>query len=886
MVGNENNKFKRVLWLMVSPLIVGVMLLLVYTGHEVYPFGDRTIAYYDMAQSYVPLYYHTWDVLHGLKSAYFDWNTAMGCSYVDTSGTFLFFPTNLFFLFVSRNNIIYSMSWFLMLKLMFSAGTMTYYTSKHSSKRWIWIIAGTAYATCGYVVQYYTNIFFLDFVILFPLLVLALEQLIASGRKLMYILLLGLLAMAYQQLVIMLVIYLVLKAWLLIRELEVSKRARAVIEFVVSSIAAAMLTGAISIPAALQLMQSDRVTAGSSSRLLAALLAIECDFGYMKLFMLFACELGIAALIFGVALNKDNVKNYLSSEIMMIFLMLPIVFESINILWHGGSYVHFPLRFGYMLAFESIMLFARTIEVVCTEQEKKSEQKKWLTGILIAVTVLIGIVLYVFCNGFRDYGIRDGEAYRGYWLILAIVTALYLAAIVFVKKGYIREGTLAILTVMCVLLQGYSGLNGLIAPEGETAEESRVECEIDAQLVADDITQEDVLNRVKDSDIALNVNYGVILRQSSIGGWVNGINANAQDYLEKLGYSTNFTRLTDGGGTAFTDAILGVERVYSEREISSLLYSEAYGAGNGTIYDCNYILPFAKLIIEDFDKDTDNKFEYQNRLFWSMTSIEEPLLVEYDIAAATPVGVDDNNTYLYELEIPMFEEGELYLYTDGVKGGYIFAVNDQYIGMPYLTDKENLRYKDNFVNGIVDLGGFGEGTVKLDILTGNETLEDVHLGILRKSVLTKGVDAINENLSLQYTAGKSSLSMVVDAKTSGSLLLPIGYSDSWEILVDGHKTAGSTLEDSLILIDMEEGKHEINMNFAPKGLRMSIVISVIGMILMIIICRMPAIKIENEKVSTGIAEAYHMLYKLVVLGLYIIPIICFGISLILSLVKI
>ena len=69
----------------IAPLITMLIVLIVYAVKGVYPFGDRSIAYYDMPIQYVPLYHHTFDVLHGKAPAFLDWYNGAGADFTANS---------------------------------------------------------------------------------------------------------------------------------------------------------------------------------------------------------------------------------------------------------------------------------------------------------------------------------------------------------------------------------------------------------------------------------------------------------------------------------------------------------------------------------------------------------------------------------------------------------------------------------------------------------------------------------------------------------------------------------------------------------------------------------------------------------------------------------
>ena len=161
-------------WLsfLTAPFLMMGILLICYALKGIYPFGNGNISYYDMAQSFVPIYYHTYDVMHGTKDLFWDWYSGGGISMVDTSGNFIFSPFCILFWFVKREMLLESMSYLLIMKVCGCAFAMSFYTKKTFPKAdWYWhVIAGVLYASSGFMVQYYSNIHFLEMVFYFPFL--------------------------------------------------------------------------------------------------------------------------------------------------------------------------------------------------------------------------------------------------------------------------------------------------------------------------------------------------------------------------------------------------------------------------------------------------------------------------------------------------------------------------------------------------------------------------------------------------------------------------------------------------------------------------------------------------------------------------------------------
>ena len=213
--------------------------------------------------------------------------------------------------------------------------------------------------------------------------------------------------------------------------------------------------------------------------------------------------------------------------------------------------------------------------------------------------------------------------------------------------------------IIVTLIQASCGMYGLIAPEGDFSLECGDGFVVLADKVYSSIEHRDALDRIKDRDLLLNSNYGFIVDQSSLGCWMNGASPNVQSQMRRMGYTANYTRILDGCGTAFTDALLGINRLYGDEGLNSNLYTNMMPAGEGYIYDCEYTLPFG--IIMDDVSDTDG-YDYQNSLFEATTGLDMQLIEEVDVSEATKDVYDaENGVYIYDKQIQVEDKSVLYL---------------------------------------------------------------------------------------------------------------------------------------------------------------------------------------------------------------------------------
>lgn len=871
------NGFKEKSTILIAPTVVGLLLLCTYLAHGVYPFGNETISYYDMSQSFVPLYYHTWDVLHGVKNIFFEWNAGMGCSLADVSGAFLFFPSNLFFLFVKRDNILYAMSVFLLLKMMFSAFSMSYYVRSKCDRKLLVVYAGIAYATCGYILQYYTNIYYLDTVMLFPLFVLALERLIKEKKQLSYIVILFLILLTNQQMAFMVVVFVVLKGWLVIKQIGEEKRGQAVVSIITCSIIAVLISAFSFLPSVICMLQSSRFNNATSNGLIDVLMSLGCEFPQQKYFMLYGGEIGIGCFLFTLLGGRKKIKEHSDSILMVVLLALPIALENIDLLWHGTSYMHFPMRFGYMLSFELIALSVSvfsddSFEDVENDSERKNKLRNYsLLGGVVLVP-LISVILYVLCSQFRQHGIRELSAYKGYGYALVLVVVFSLL-VVFSNKRKLKESLILIMTI----IQAAIGMYGLVAPIGDFSLECGDGFVISANEVYGNIISEDATNRIKDRNIDLNSNYGFIVNQSSLGCWMNGASPYIQNEMINMGYTTNYTRILDNSGTAFTDAMLGVRRLYSKTDdVNSDLYTDGYSVNDGYVYNCKYVLPFGYVVSE---VKSGNGFEYQNALFTAVTGIENRLIEEVDSLSQAEKSIFDaeNGVNLFDTKLNVQEKSVLYVYVDYDSDNinkYAFAINDVQVPMDAQGSEGNIMYAQFFINGMIEMGTYEDETVDLKILTEHDSLEHIHVGLMDLNELEDGIEKVNEHNNSIASVDKGVLSMNFETDLSGTLFIPIGFYENYLVTVDGQKSEYfPVMGNAFVGLTVGSGKHIIEIEYIPKGLKLGCVLSLLGIglgITFILVGR----KIKLRETVCGVFYfLYRMVFGATLIILYFVPIL-------------
>lgn len=864
----------------IAPVIVTVILLVVYTIKGVYPFGVNTIAYYDMPTNHVTGYSWLWDVFHGQTGLYLNWNQGLGVS--AATGGDAFFPVNWFFFFTTRDGILYALSFFLMIKLELMAFTMSYYSRKHFDSTFITVCTGVLYAFSGYVLQYYTNIFFLDFAIMFPLVVIALEKLLFEQKPVFYLIMMFFVFICNIQLIFMVCLYLIFKTYFMLDKVPSEKKGRA-LEMFAAGTAVALLTACfVILPEFMQLSGSVRVTDEDEAfNYMDAMKTIYNYFRRQKHFIMYGSEIAVGTLLMIFLRGKDKIRKYSDNIAMIVILGLPIIHEGINLMWHAGSYKHFPIRFGYMITFEFLILFGK----YTGDEEFKTIKYIGKAAKIVGVAMLpfYAFVLYDFFKEFTDTGISELKDYYTYWIYFVTLTFGYFIIMLMETRGSRQFASLVL-----ILIQVSLGCYGFVAPSLADIDTYRIKYIINSLE-----TREQTLNTAKTDRIKLNMeeydaNDGMIIGAPTLTYWTYGISAATERELhENMGYSGISTAIMDNGGTVFSDALLGIKMLASSYNQDDRLYTS--DPLRSRIHNCNYTLPFGIVFENDEIIESDNSLEYNNMLYKGLvkdtgelikigkadeylenrkelTTDEEQEIMDFFIengpqdayilpsseaADAESAGEDEslegedtdteaeskNSMKEYDLQIPITGHETAYLdLNEDFSGTMMIIVDGRPLYMDSFMTHGSFTYPNDEINGILSLGSYDEGFLDVKLYSSNEDLKGINIGLLDRNILTEGIDTINTYQKLETSTGKNSMHVTGTINKQGTLFLPVGYSDNWHAKMNGKDIEVKPfLNDAFIGIDVKEGDVDIEFSYIPKGLISGILLSALGLVLGIVL---------------------------------------------------
>ena len=864
---------------LLPPVTVVLILFLVFIVKGIYPFGENTIVYYDMGQQVVPFYYHIYDSLHGGSALFFDWYSNLSANYtMGMANSGCFSPMILFFYFVPRSMIMESLSLLLVLKTGLMALSMYFFLSKGFCRKadYLWrYLFSIVYGLCGYALLYYTMLTWFDMMIFVPLLALAVWELLRDGKNIGYVCLLALCMINNYYLTIMVLLYIFLVAgtWLLFW-VEKAQRGFLVRKLGFGTIGGIGLSLFVLLPALFHTMSSKRFS--ESMDLLSILQSAGADQYYMKYWMLLGLMLPIAVLVWKMlpvlfSKKKEPLEKKKAWLIvcMILYVLLLVPFENINLIWSFGSYVQYPLRCGFLIAFA-------ILSAACYYAPKGESRDRpfWYKGAFSAVVAIL--FFFALVHFYRKVNVYQAESLFGISIIYSIILFfLYSAILVFRKQGrHIFSLCLLILieTEMLFGVYVFIGTPAFVTGFAEGPEQQGDYVSAALQIKEEARVQDSVVSRIKNPDTSLNANYPIIMRRSAVSGWTTAIDENFQNAAAIWGYSTHFTRVLDAGGTVFSDALMAVTETVSCLHQNPELYQEKALSGEYTVYDNRFTLPFGLVLnhetAEKLAEIEGKDWIYVQNLFYQGLSGDSKDLIE--------------KRELKGSENKIFIEGKKILYLKPSESVAV-QVNGEQLFVPTIGDMENEEYPAEFNNGLQLLGVFENEQVSVVLNSTTGKSASAVLGLLDYNLLDSLCKQLSPSVQTeQVTGSRLELNLLADTEEADVLLLPLSYHSGWQAYADGKRVSAESCGGLFTRIELPKGAEQLELKYVPDGFYSGLLLSLLTGVLLLVLWFVSKKSKQNEAlkkvwrtVDGILLYIYTAVFYIGVCCIYVVPIAYF-----------
>lgn len=884
-------KIKKLLPFIIPPIAVMFILGLNFYNNGVFPFGEGTIAWCDMTQQVIPLLADLKDILTGKAGVFLNFQNAGGMNMWAVIFFFVASPFSLLVAFVEKTDIIYFVNILLFLKLMTcSVTSMVYFKSCQKQLPDMWAgIFSVVYAFSGYAMLYYQNIIWLDMMYLFPLLIVAFRSMFESKKIAPYVAVLTAFMIVNYYISYMIVIFILLFMGLFCFRYRKDENYRqAPVHFVIGSMLAAMLSAVVWIPSFIQYLGSGR-TEGFFDKVR------ESGFftPYQTTIPTIISAISVIAITAVCLLDGKARSKKLNTYLIMLFLTLvPLYVEPVNIMWHTGSYMSFPSRFGFITQFILIICAGHFLD--SGDKLRCPKEKKRCDNVLLIIGGSAMVYLfYVYALNLVTANLEDFSNYtRTLWgndtsfhlaIRLGIIAGfIYTLLYLVYRKGYFSKQILALFVAVIAGVEAYCNVSVYMSsphmnyPERAANQRKVVD-------LADKIDDNSGFYRVNTTEKLFDINLVGAMGYNSISHYTSLTSEDYMFMMKRLGYSSYWMEVGSYGGTELTDALMSIKYTISDNqpETDTIYYNGSY-----SIDESGYYLPLG--LMTPSDKDFGKQFSemtraeiqqyvYENTIGTEgdtlITSYEcdtpEAVIERPDGTYQIPMGLAPNCTLTYTIDVK--NRQSLYFdcfdvpsnnLNEEINKSFSVRVNGETVENEYPTQKQN---------GLVKLGEYENERVTVTIRE-LKNCECRSFGVFGLD-LDKLESSIASAKTVNFSADRGTLSGSITAQAGEKCLLAIPYSDTLKVEINGSSADFEKGFDDLVLISLSEGENRITVTNVPKGFIIGLILTIIG-VGMCILYKLLGTKMEpGDKICKAFGYLIMLAGVMVLAVIYIIPVV-------------
>jgi uncharacterized membrane protein YfhO len=697
-----------------------------------------------------------------------------------------------------------------------------------------------AFGLCGYVLAYGHNIMWLDGLILLPIIAIAIERFSSKAGWKMYVICLSIAFVVNFYFAFYICIFAAVYFLLENRD-TIKEFFKTGIAFAGATCLSCMISAIVLLPATYVVMNSASSASslsieglnmwGQSGEYISSFYPLK-EITCMSLFNnnSFCGSMALLLLAVFFFCNGIQSKTRIKYGMAIIFLVLGLNYLPLNYVLHGFAMTHgLGNRFAFILTF--LILVAAYMLIM-----NLRDVKMW--NVIAGLMVVLLIFVVSLIDG------RDMSEPLGYVIFMLIIVFISMFFI-FWKRNSIKEKTLVymIMTIWIVEIC----VNAMyIMPEKSSD-----------TVMADSInlsqwnnTYDNLKTNNGERKTALiGENYGPCSETSWYSSMVNGniirgfsvMGMGHYDNVEyvyegttpltAMMYNVRYVMTTETG-------TLGGYHIVDTNDIYNLYEADDL-AGMGFVLDSN---------ISDWQCG-DNPFENQNSFVANGFGIQEYLYTEInmtnmDVSYINMEKIKSDIGYcLYKntsvfspiirYEFDVEDDMDLYVYSKDTRAQYVTVTVDGegvVSGAYYLT--ENIYHIGEVTKGQhVRISVYSENSSQ----TGLVGEEYIKIYYFNNELFSQVRDQIINNTLEFVNYDNNRFTGKLTSDKAGILYTAIPYSDGFTIKVDGEVADKIKIGDSYMGVAVSTGEHEITMEYNTPGLKLGILISVIGIILFVLI---------------------------------------------------
>ena len=868
------NGTKRKICYMIAYVVPIVILIIHMYKAGCYPFGDKTILMGDANSQYISFMKLLIDNVRNGESILFDWHIGMGSEFYQIFCYYLASPFNLIAIMIGMWNLELGVVVTMLIQIGMCSVTMMYYLGHtirncgedSNQKYGLCVLFSISYAMCDYLLAYQYNYIWLISLIMAPLIMLGVEKLVYQRTFGLYSV--SLIIVFATNFYFAWFICILSFIWF-IDTLHGNKKdiLYNIKNYFVSSILAALSASFVLLPCYFAVkgrpINSVNVNEGFIDK-----------FGnianYMKGFLW-----GDSIDINGkVVFTNNNYVGLTTLILALLYMFVPNIKLSRRIKrcviillftffqnWAVGVYIFHGFTFPNQIFSRNMFILMLILIMTAFETIINIDKiKVW------RIAVAGGIMCVFICIAL--FGSSTEQSATSYIGSIFICTYLFICLVLYAKKSIAKKA----LVVNFIIV----GIIEIVSNAGFVSRdiwEYSKDYKMSADMWADDyskIKNDNGERKTSWIDSQNSMSYSDTNIYSSI------MCRNMLDWNSKLGlaFQSNGGSYAYKGSTPLTALLSNVRYVLTDQSI----YFGGYECSDETtfyskylqkdktysVYKSDYLVGLGFMVpesIRDWSM-SGTPFEVQNQVSDDILGLGDVFteINDYDFEVkANGCDVLSDNLGSVKYRNSMSDTGRYpniaYSYLIPEDMDMYVCVNDskQVLSYVYLDsvpledDGEYLTQTEMLHVGKVKKGQILTLIISNNSSYGDESTTNIYVYKYNDAVMDKVLETLRkcplnvEKITTTYVSGN------VNAHKDGILYTSIPYYKGFKVYVDGKKTDIIKIENTMCGVSLAAGNHKVEFRYIPYGLKLGIILSIIGLAILYLYIKKSKYKLKQGK---------------------------------------
>lgn len=791
-----------------------LIMICVFIGNQIYPFGDNSFLRTDMYHQYAPFFAEFQRKLVNGGSLSYTWDIGMGTNFTSLFGYYLSSPFNWLLFLCPATFVIDFMTYLIVLKIGLAGLTFAIFLRRKSELPDIGIsFFAIFYALSAYLAAYSWNIMWLDCVWLAPLILLGIERLVKDGKCFLYCICLGLAILSNYYIAIMLCIFCVLYFVVIFICTPNDKAGylRSMIQFALYSLLAGALAAILLIPEyfALKYTASSDISFPQTiqtyfsifSMLARHLMNVEVEIGLDHWPNIYS---GIAVLLclpMYFLNRKVPAKEKIAKGALLVFLLISFATNVLNFLWHG---CHYPNSLPCRQSF----LYTALLLSMCYEgyrdllDYKKSSLVKIFFG---------GFAFILLCEQLMT---EDDFSYITFYCSLLFL-ALY-ALVAYLRNTH-ALAPYPLLAMVLVIITVEMTINTAYTSVTTVSRSTYLSFTEDYQTLIEEVNEDDDGFYRFEKYSRKTKNDGAFVGYPSISTFSSASYGGMSDFYKVLGMESSMNAYSNNGITPLLNTLFGVKYILATvTQEESDLTSYYREFGDGYVYKNNYTLNVGYMLPEDIEEN------------WNTLS-SSPISVQNQFAMLTA-----GQTVFEPIEDTESSDDTFTIQVNTPTHVFVEVQNSD-ISDVTATIGDDTKSWSNVDRGfLLDLGVcYPEDDITLT------TEDDAYFVADAYGVNQDAIREVYNRLSQEQLDVTSHTDTTIDGtitvSNDGLMMFSIPYDPGWSLTVDGEEVTLSAFKDALLSAELTTGTHTIHLEYHTQGLALGTAISISAIVVLILL---------------------------------------------------